>query len=703
MRRLIGSCVAVLSIFVSTISAAALPEFVPHDIGVVCVKPDLTDCETGSAAWYINRNGQVTGTSGLHVFSWTEGDESPRSIVEAPATGFAEPGGISDSGQIVGRVYPDPFREPLVADGFSWTSTGGLVNLGSLGGTYTSAAAVNNTGQVVGQSSVAGNFAGRAFLWSATATPSMRDLGSLPGAAGTPPPGRGPLNADANAINDNGQVVGWTEAVVGFNSETRAFLWTEATGMQDLGILGRSTSVNAFSGSEATGINDRGQVIGHSSTDATTIFDPITHAFLWTPGRGMQDLGTLGGKSSFPTALNSSGQVVGWSTATTATTSPDRAFLWTESGGMVALGMLPDGTSSRAHAINDAGESVGVMSFGTGDRAVLWTPTGMPVDLGPSSQALLDINDRGEIVGSRHSRATVWRRLVASPTQLAVSGTGVYGAHATLTATLVSAGGTPADQIVTFSVNGSQVGSATTDAHGVATLSAVSLAGMNAGNYPVSASFAGSDLYLSSSAQGVLTVQKANQSITFSSAAPPSATVGAGFPVEAGATSDLPVTVAVAGACSISGTTVTLGRPPGVCAITADQAGDANYHPAPQATQTTTVIYDFTGFFRPVDNLPAVNGVKAGSAVPVKFSLNGNQTLAVLDGVPTSMAIACGSTAGNMIEPLETTTSGGLSYDSVTDQYVYVWKTEKAWAGTCRQLVVRLADGTLRWANFDLK
>ena len=107
--------------------------------------------------------------------------------------------------------------------------------------------------------------------------------------------------------------------------------------------------------------------------------------------------------------------------------------------------------------------------------------------------------------------------------------------------------------------------------------------------------------------------------------------------MEAGATSDLPVTVAVAGACSISGTTVTLGRPPGVCAITADQAGDANYHPAPQATQTTTVIYDFTGFFRPVDNLPAVNGVKAGSAVPVKFSLNGNQTLAVLDGVPKTL------------------------------------------------------------------
>jgi len=90
---------------------------------------------------------------------------------------------------------------------------------------------------------------------------------------------------------------------------------------------------------------------------------------------------------------------------------------------------------------------------------------------------------------------------------------------------------------VTFSVNGSQVGSATTDANGVATLSAVSLADERR-KLSSFASFAGSDLYLSSSAQGVLTVQKANQSIAFSSAATAIATVGAGFPVEAGATSD---------------------------------------------------------------------------------------------------------------------------------------------------------------------
>ena len=83
--------------------------------------------------------------------------------------------------------------------------------------------------------------------------------------------------------------------------------------------------------------------------------------------------------------------------------------------------------------------------------------------------------------------------------------------------------------------------------------------------------------------------------------------------------------------------------------------------------------------------------------------LHGNQTLAILAGAPTSIAIACSSAAVNVIAPLDTAASGGLSYSAATDQYVYVWKTDKAWAGTCRQLIVRLADGTLHRANFELK
>jgi hypothetical protein len=40
------------------------------------------------------------------------------------------------------------------------------------------------------------------------------------------------------------------------------------------------------------------------------------------------------------------------------------------------------------------------------------------------------------------------------------------------------------------------------------------------------------------------------------------------------------------------------------------------------------------------------------------------------------------------------------SYDAASDQYTYVWKTDRAWAGTCRLLTVQLKDGSAHQANF---
>ncbi|MBD0326526.1 MAG: PxKF domain-containing protein, partial [Pyrinomonadaceae bacterium] len=47
--------------------------------------------------------------------------------------------------------------------------------------------------------------------------------------------------------------------------------------------------------------------------------------------------------------------------------------------------------------------------------------------------------------------------------------------------------------------------------------------------------------------------------------------------------------------------------------------------------------------------------------------------------------------------------SSSLSYDAASDQYIYTWKTESSWAGTCRQLVITLKDGTVHVANFRFK
>jgi predicted extracellular nuclease len=118
-------------------------------------------------------------------------------------------------------------------------------------------------------------------------------------------------------------------------------------------------------------------------------------------------------------------------------------------------------------------------------------------------------------------------------------------------------------------------------------------------------------------------------------------------------------------------------------------------------TAVVNVIWAFDGFFPPIDNLPTINTVRAGSAVPVRFSLTGDQGLAVIAaGSPTSTPIACDT--GAPTDPIEeTTTSGqsGLTYDASTDTYTYNWKTSKGWTG-CRRFTLTLADGTTHKADF---
>ena len=114
------------------------------------------------------------------------------------------------------------------------------------------------------------------------------------------------------------------------------------------------------------------------------------------------------------------------------------------------------------------------------------------------------------------------------------------------------------------------------------------------------------------------------------------------------------------------------------------------------------MVYNFSGFFQPVDNLPTLNVVKAGAAVPLKFSLSGDQGLNIFAaGFPAAQQIVCDSgTAQDAIEETVTDAPSSLSYNAASDTYTYLWKTNKAWAGTCRQLNVRLNDGTEHMANF---
>ena len=118
---------------------------------------------------------------------------------------------------------------------------------------------------------------------------------------------------------------------------------------------------------------------------------------------------------------------------------------------------------------------------------------------------------------------------------------------------------------------------------------------------------------------------------------------------------------------------------------------------------TYFVVFAFNGFFPPIDNPAVVNSVTAGSAVPVKFSLGGDQGLAIFDsGWPLSRQVSC-SSAAPLDDVEQTVTAGGSSLSYGGGQYTYVWKTDKAWKGMCRQLEVKLVDGTFHTALFKFK
>ena len=119
-------------------------------------------------------------------------------------------------------------------------------------------------------------------------------------------------------------------------------------------------------------------------------------------------------------------------------------------------------------------------------------------------------------------------------------------------------------------------------------------------------------------------------------------------------------------------------------------------------THNYSVIYNFRGFFPPVDNPPTFNVVNAGARVPVKFSLSGNQGLSIFaPGYPRSEPIPCSpSVPLDVIEQTLRSGGAGPSYDATTDTYNYKWRTDSAWTGTCRQLIVRLNDGTEHIAYF---
>jgi hypothetical protein len=113
--------------------------------------------------------------------------------------------------------------------------------------------------------------------------------------------------------------------------------------------------------------------------------------------------------------------------------------------------------------------------------------------------------------------------------------------------------------------------------------------------------------------------------------------------------------------------------------------------------------FDWHGFTDRVANPPTVNTVTAGSTVPLKFDLGGDQGLSVLAaGSPRFQPVFCATTTPSG-PAVATGRSAGLHFDPSTNQYVFTWTTDRNWRGTCGRLDLRLSDGTTHSAYFSFR
>jgi hypothetical protein len=124
------------------------------------------------------------------------------------------------------------------------------------------------------------------------------------------------------------------------------------------------------------------------------------------------------------------------------------------------------------------------------------------------------------------------------------------------------------------------------------------------------------------------------------------------------------------------------------------------------ASHAFSVHYAFSGFANPIATLPAVNKATAGRTVPVKYSLR-DANGAVIPDLNSFASLASAPAACDTNVPTadaeETDGTGSTTIEFDSGQFVYHWKTQSAWAGTCRVLQLTLNDGTQHTVAFQFR
>ncbi|MFJ6028154.1 PxKF domain-containing protein [Pseudarthrobacter sp. NPDC092424] len=155
----------------------------------------------------------------------------------------------------------------------------------------------------------------------------------------------------------------------------------------------------------------------------------------------------------------------------------------------------------------------------------------------------------------------------------------------------------------------------------------------------------------------------------------------------------------LAGPCTVSGYSTSTGKHT-LTATATDLAGN---------TATITQDYEvkawtLKGFYQPVDMSGVLNTVKGGSTVPAKFEVFAGDREITDPGTLAFSAAKIQCANGAVEDAIEMVVAGNtaLRYDTTAGQFVYNWKTPTL-AGSCYQLTMKAADGSLISASFKLK
>jgi probable HAF family extracellular repeat protein len=204
-----------------------------------------------------------TGIPTFHPFLWQNGKMIDLGTLGGTLVGELQC--ANDAGQVAGAMT---LAGNSVLHAFLWEH-GVMRDLGTLGGDNSSAAWINNAGDIVGDADLPGsetNFLHHAFLWR---TGKMIDLGSLGS------------TSHAHAVNSKGQVVGKSRLGDPFTELQHAFLWENGGPMIDLNtLIPPNSPLELYNGEN---INDLGWIAGRGLPPGCDDKDACGHAFLLIP------------------------------------------------------------------------------------------------------------------------------------------------------------------------------------------------------------------------------------------------------------------------------------------------------------------------------------------------------------------------------------------------------------------------------------